>query len=197
MKKSVIFLCALFISVSAFSQNRRIRVFDNTQPIPEPVVFVPVNELKFNLGTAIFASYPEIFFERIFDESLGFGLSAGVRIGENNFYQTFNFHLMSHFRWYLFTSSAISNDMPGAGLFIEANGGVFNRDFTRWGYWDGDRWTPDRTYESKTGAGLGMGVGLKVVMNNNWLFESSLIVGRDFVNNALYPRFGLSVGRRF
>ena len=193
MKKNIIILCALLISVSAFSQQQQRRGFFNRVPEPVPVVFTPVNELKFNLGTAIFASYPEIAFERIFEESLGFGFSAGFRIGENNQHERFNFHVMSHFRWYLFSGDY----HPGAGFFVEVNGGVFNRDLWKTGDWDGDRWVPNRRYESKTGAGFGMGAGWKFVMDNNWLFETSFIVGRDFVNESIYPYFGVSVGRRF
>ena len=196
MKKVVFILCALFISTSAFSQNENLEVF------------VPVNELKLNLGSAIFMSYPEIAFERIFEESMSFGFSAGVRIGENNLYERFNFHAMSHFRWYFgdFNPFLWWNWMfigqnqnrttarkPGTGFFVEANAGVFDRRIRT----SGNFWDRDRVYEDKFGAGIGMGFGWKFVMDNNWLFESSFIFGRDFVNNTLYPHFGLSIGRRF
>ena len=76
MKKHLLLIFALFVSLSMFSQ-RTYRAFGwkLTKDIPK-------NELKINLGTSIFASFPEIAYERIINSDLSAGASLGVSLDD-------------------------------------------------------------------------------------------------------------------
>jgi hypothetical protein len=189
MQKIIIILCALFISVSAFSQQTERRGMFNRQPVPEPVVFTPVNELSFNLMSAIFWSYPEIAFERVFREDMSFGISAGFHAGRYNDFAGIKFNLTPYFRWF-FGGNRTSMSKPGAGFFIEANGAILYREAIVWSGWSSSS-------NNEFGAGIGMSIGWKFVSTNNWTSEVSFGAGRDFTNDRMYPRIGVSVGRRF
>jgi len=190
MKKSIIIVCVLLISVSAFSQQQQRRGIVNRTPEPVPVVFTPKNEWRVNLPATMIGLYPEITYERIFREDLSFGLTVGFLLGDatNNFYEDLRFNFTPHFRWY-FGGNRPSANRPGAGFFIEANAAIIYRDIYRW------RW--DREDNLQLGAGLGSGIGWKYVSTNNWVGEFMFGIGRDFVNDDIIPRFGLSIGRRF
>ena len=190
MKKSIIILCALFISVSAFSQQQQRRGFFNRVPEPVPVVFTPVNELSFNLMSAVFWSHPEITYERVFREDMSFGVSVGLLTRSENWNDRIIFNVTPYARWF-FGGSRTSMNKPGAGFFVEANGAILYREVWNWS--GGGLINNNNEF----GAGVGMGIGWKFVSANNWTSEILLGGGRDFINDMLYPRFGVSVGRRF
>ena len=184
MKKSIVILFALFMSIPLFSQQQQqSRGFLRRQQ-PPVEVFAPVNELKLNLALTIFGSYPEISYERVFKEDLSFGFSAGVGIGDR---YIMNYNLTPYFRWF-FGGSSRSMEKIGAGLFLEANGALFGIE-----HYNNDSWRFENTF----GAGIGMAVGWKYVSRNNWVGEFYFGGGRDFVNDDLFPRMGISIGKRF
>ena len=80
-----------------------------------------------------------------------------------------------------------------AGFFIEANSIVVNYVDTI--YYNGST----NTYETKTGFGLGAAAGAKFLTKNNLIGEVYGGVGRVFGDNSLgaYPRFGITLGKRF
>ena len=186
MKKNVVILLALFMSIPVFSQQQQqqSRSFLRRQQ-PPVEVFTPVNELKLNLPLTIFGSYPEISYERVFKEDLSFGFSAGVGLSDR---YTLNYNLTPYFRWF-FGGNSRSMEKVGAGLFLEANGSLFGMER----YYDIWTWRTENVF----GAGIGMAIGWKYVSQNDWVMEYVIGIGRDLVNDGTYPRMGISIGRRF
>ncbi len=179
MKKQAILVVALLVSLTAFSQKtHRVMGWKISRDIPQ-------NEVKFNLGTTIFALYPEISYERVLSEDFSLGATLGVSLDEDEY--PLDFGLMPYARWF-FGGSAENLQKYGAGFFIEANGAVLSQN----GYYDSDG-----NSTSEFGAGLGLAIGRKYVTRNNWVGEFYLGAGRDFINDEAYPRLGISIGKRF
>lgn len=195
MKKISILLFVLLISTSAFSQ-RKYRAFGWTLQKD-----VPLNEVKINLPVAIFGSYPEISYERILNADISVGAALGVGLQKERYPITFAFN--PYFRWF-FGGSSKSLEKYGSGFFIEANGGVFtyNNIFKKTSYSYTDAYGNsvvgiESGKENDFGAGLGFAFGWKYLSKSNWVGEVYLGGGRDFVNDGVYPRCGLSIGKRF
>lgn len=185
MKKQILLVVALFISLSMFSQRAyRALGWKLTRDLPK-------NELKINLPTSIFASFPEITYERVLDSDISVGAALGVSL-DNDLYPV-NFAFTPYFRWF-FGGNSENMQRYGAGFFIEANAGLISVDTHNAEYTDE---TFVSTYEKDMGAGLGLAVGWKYLTRNSWIGEVYLGGGRDFVNEGAYPRMGISVGKRF
>ena len=127
MKKIALFLFALLISVSVFSQQN-----------------VPRNEISLNLFNTAILQYPEISFERILNHDMSVGASIGAG-GHGDYFQSFN--LTPFARWF-FGGNRGDADRLARGFFIEANCSFF-RYKNRWTYEDG--------HTSAFGIGLGIG----------------------------------------
>jgi hypothetical protein len=191
MKKITIFLAAVLISFSAFSQKRT-RSFMGWHLAKDAPA--KLNEVKLNLGTSIFALYPEFSYERIISEDFGLGASAGIALDSGSDYPM-NFAFTPYARWY-FGGNANNLQKYGAGFFIEANGSLFSTKFAKEiNYYENSTITHNNG--DGFGAGLGVGVGWKYLSRNNWVGEFLLGVGRDFVNDDAYPRVGITIGKRF
>jgi len=185
MKKQIVLAVVLLISLSAFSQKtHRVMGWKISKDIPQ-------NELKLNLGTTIFGSFPEITYERILDSDISVGASAGIALDEDLY--AYNFTLIPYVRWF-FGGNAENLQKYGAGFFIEANGGLFTVDSDELFYENGAYGSRS---ETETGAGLGMALGWKYLTRNNWVGELYFGAGRDFVNDGAYPRMGITIGKRF
>jgi len=185
MKRQSLLTVALLISLTTFSQKtHRVMGWKISRDLPQ-------NELKLNLGTTIFGSFPEITYERILESDLSVGVSAGFSLDEDLY--PINFAMMPYVRWF-FGGSANNLQKYGAGFFIEANGGLIGRDTEEIDYVNGDTYL--RT-ENSIGAGLGLALGWKYLTGNNWVGELYFGAGRDFVNDDAYPRLGISIGKRF
>src|SRR5690554_716597 len=116
MKKHAVVIIALFVSLSLFSQKTyRAMGWKLSRDISQ-------NELKLNLGTSIFGSFPEITYERILNADLSVGASLGMALKEDVYITDFLFS--PYVRWF-FGGSSENLRKYGAGFFIEANGGVF------------------------------------------------------------------------
>lgn len=154
---------------------------------------VPLNELKVNLPFTIFASAPEISYERILntDISVGAAISASLDTDRN----PYKFIFTPYFRWF-FGGSSESLNKAGSGFFIEANGSIFSYETNR-DYYESNKINSN---EFTTGAGLGLALGWKYISKNNWVGEIYTGVGRNFIKNdynEAYPRIGISIGKRF
>ena len=173
-------LIALLIGVSAFAQQD-----------------FPRNEVRLNLATTVFAFYPEIFYERVINQELGVGASLGFG-GAESYWLNFNF--TPFFRWY-FGGNRETTRVAASGFFIETNASLFS--YTGW------NWGPTSSYDSegypiwksksenRTTTGIGLGIGWKY-LTNNWVGELLIGGGRSFSNyRGGYPRFAISIGRRF
>lgn len=135
------------------------------------------NELKLNIPTTIFGSFPEISYERVLNSDISAGVALGVGTSSYNDYDL-GFAFTPHFRWF-FGGNCTSMQKFSTGFFIEVNGSLF-------------------TKESGGGAGMGMAFGWKYLSKNNWVCDVVLGGGRDFTNNfGGYQRFGISIGKRF
>lgn len=185
MKKQVLLIIALLVSLSMFSQKTyRAMGWKLSRDLPQ-------NELKFNLGTAILGSYPEITYERILDSDISLGASLGISFDEDLY--SVNFAFNPYVRWF-FGGNAENLQKYGAGFFIEANGGLISVDTDESEFVNGTLVTKT---ETNMGAGLGIAIGWKYLSRNNWIGEVYLGGGRDFINDGGYPRLGISIGKRF
>ena len=191
MKKSIFILAILAISISAFSQQRT-RSFMGWHLAKDAPA--KLNEVKLNLGTSIFALYPEFSYERIISEDFGLGASAGIGLDPDSDFPM-NFAFTPYARWY-FGGNANNLQKYGAGFFIEANGSLFSTKFANEIVSSGNS-TYTHNNGDGFGAGLGVGVGWKYLSRNNWVGEFLLGVERDFVNDGAYPRMGITIGKRF
>lgn len=170
MKKQVILAIALLVSFTAFSQKtHRVMGWKISKDIPR-------NELKLNLATTVFALYPEFSYERVLDSDISLGASLGVALDPDIYFLRYSF--TPYVRWF-FGGSSQNLQKYGTGFFIEANAAVIGRE------------------DSNSGTGLGLAVGWKYLTQNNWIGELYFGGGRDFANDGAYPRFGVSVGKRF
>lgn len=185
MKKQAFLIIALFASLSLFSQNTyRAFGWKLTRDIPQ-------NELKLNLGTTIFGSFPEISYERILDSDISVGAAVGFSLNDDLY--PVNYAITPYVRWF-FGGNAENLQKMGAGFFIEANGGLISTDKEEADYINE---TYVSTTETSLGAGLGIALGWKYLSRNNWAGEIYFGGGRDFVNDGGYPRLGITVGKRF
>jgi hypothetical protein len=142
------------------------------------------NEIKFNVGYLL-GGYPEISYERVLNDESSVGLSAGVNI-ENVIYK---FSFIPYYRVYF-------GKKPAAGFFMEGNLALFSQDGAEYDYRRGIQ-----TYTNFLGFGAGIGLGGKFITKKGFIVELLGGLGRNFVNsdviNEVYPRFGISIGKRF
>lgn len=183
MKKSILFSLLLFMSITVFSQ-----VNSNHELKKSLISEFDRHELKLNLPMTIFGSYPEITYEYLLNEDFSIGATAGFSLkSEANTY--IKYAVMPYARWF-FGGSYTSLQKYAAGFFLEANAAIFDGEANY--TWIGD----DNAFE--VGAGLGIAFGWKYVSLNNWIGEVYFGMGRDFIGeDRLYPRVGISIGKRF
>jgi len=136
------------------------------------------NEFKINVGYAI-AGLPEMTYEYIIDEGGAVGLSLAFSIDENI---DFDFIAVPYYRLYFGKKRA-------AGFFIEANAGIFSDE------------NDNNPGQNAIGFGPGLAVGGKFLTKSGWVAELVFGGGRNFVNQSVisdvYPRLGISLGKRF
>ena len=173
MKKTVLFLCFLYPLIT-YSQDGE--AFKK-------------NDIKLNAAYLI-AGDTEISYERILDEEVGIGVSAGFRFDKDVEYK---YSFIPHARFYF-------SRKPGAGFFMEGNVAL---------YWEkGYRVTYLGPYSvhvyddaSIFGFGGGLGVGGKFISRRGIIGELLGGIGRTFTNtdqlDVIYPRFGVLIGKRF
>jgi hypothetical protein len=176
-----IFIISTIISTAAFAQP----------PHREQGKDLKNNEIKINVGSTAFA-FPEFTYERIIGEDMGVGLSGAFSLVKD---YAINFQIVPYYRMYFSRKKA-------AGFFIEANFGIV-----------GQTW-PDYYYDYSTGyprynnnpntvnAGFGVAAGFKFINRNGFIGEAFGGLGRllgneDLLYLEVYPRVGVSLGKRF
>lgn len=185
MKKQLLLIAALLVSLASFSQKtHRVMGWKISRDLPQ-------NELKLNLGTTIFGSFPEISYEKLLNSDISVGASMGFAL-EKDLYPL-DFEMIPYVRWF-FGGSAENLQKYGAGFFIEANAAFFSKDINEVEYEYG---SVTSYTKNTTGAGMGIAMGWKYLTRNNWVGELNFGIGRDFVNDGAYPRLGISIGKRF
>jgi hypothetical protein len=185
MKKQILLIIAMLVSLASFSQKtHRVMGWKVSRDLPQ-------NELKLNLGTTIFGSFPEVTYERILDSDISVGASLGFALDKELY--PVNLALIPYVRWF-FGGGAENLQKYGAGFFIEANGALFSKDTNETDFQNGAYVSFS---ENNAGAGLGLALGWKYLTRNNWVGEVYFGAGRDFANDGAYPRLGISIGKRF
>ena len=144
----------------------------------------PKNELKTNVLNDLFGIVT-LNYERILNEESGVGLNLGfVAIDDADA----NLTLSPYYRMYF-------GNKPAAGFFAEGTGTIITYKSSNI---DGD--------DGITG-GIGFAVGTKLLSKNDWVFEGFAgltrvfldtdIFGNDGGSGFVYPRLGISIGKRF
>lgn len=128
---------------------------------------------------------------------MGVGIALAVRLtDENTFGSRFNFIITPHYRLYFGNKKA-------NGFFIEGNAGVVSYKEADYSSLPYTSYPPDFDYSSLdknyTKIGLGVAAGAKFLTRNGFLGEAYLGVGRVFGSTSIdvYPRMGLTIGKRF
>ena len=185
MKKQMLLIAVLLVSLASFSQQtHRVMGWKVSQDLPQ-------NELKLNLGTTIFGSFPEITYERMLNSDISLGASLGFALDEELY--PLDFAFTPYVRWF-FGGSAENLQKYGAGFFIEANAALFSKDTEETDFQNGSYVS---FTENTAGAGLGVAMGWKYLTRNNWVGELYFGAGRNFANDGAYPRLGITIGKRF
>lgn len=150
----------------------------------------PKNEIKLNAIYTLFG-LPEITYERALNQFSSVGASVFYGAARNT---NVGIGLFPFYRWYF------GHKKPVCGFFLEGNAGIYTQDVTR--FISGPTFYYMTTKKEIQG-GLGIGLGGKFEVHKVWTAEILGGLGRNFLytdnfdNNVIYPRFGLSIGRRF
>ena len=177
MKKIALTLFSAF-SFLTFAQTSE-EVVQNSAPLQQ----MGNNELKLNIFYTTLG-IPELTYERLLNDNSGVGVSVGFAI-ESPEEMQYRFGVMPYYRMYFGNKKA-------SGFFIEANAASIT-------YADDYYDEFQQTEEQKTNFGLGAAVGGKFLSRNGLIGEVTAGVGRLFGDSSLdaYPRFGISLGKRF
>lgn len=150
------------------------------------------NEIKLNLLNSVLG-LPEVSFERLLQSNMSVGFTMGVGIGNgNDDFSQYRFLAIPYYRVYF-------GDTNGAGFFIEGNMGLGNVRQND-SFYDQLSNQIKENKETRFNFGLGAAIGKKYLTKNNYLGEIFGGVGRFFGNNTtadVYPRIGISLGKRF
>ena len=149
------------------------------------------NEVRLNT-LYLPAGYPELTYERALGRKSAIGITAGGFIGSPgpNYATdmiTSDFAFLPHYRYYF-------GKRITSGFFIENNINIFYNEY-------------DLGDENGFGVGLGLAVGAKFNLNNNWSVDLVTGGGLNFQQEPCensyycfpdaYPRLGISLGKRF
>ncbi len=183
MKKVTLITFVLLLGVAVFAQEK------------ENSFLSKKNEVKVNLPLSIFASFPEVSYERVLQEDISVGASLGFSLDGGDTWVKMQFS--PYFRWF-FGGSMESARKYAGGFFIEANSAVYS--FKEFDYDAPPLMGVPHDTKKKTviGTGLGLAIGWKYISKNNWCGEILLGGGKNFAKEGGgYPRFGISIGKRF
>ncbi|WP_417884891.1 hypothetical protein [Zunongwangia sp.] len=147
------------------------------------------HELKLNLGMAV-AGIPELTYEYFLEDNSSIGFAVGIGLDEAEDL-ALRFIATPYYRLFF-------GKKQNAGFFIEANAALASYrdvylDYSYTGY-------PKMHDEKNTNFGLGAAVGFKLLTRNNYVGEIYAGAGRLFGDSndyEVYPRLGVSIGKRF
>ena len=122
----------------------------------------------------------------------------------------YSFRVTPFARWF-FGNSFLSINQTAKGIFLEGSFAVGTRDNYTYNIIPSNSWADRRIEafrEPKFSAGLALALGYKFVSKQNWSAELFLGLGNSFVyyeseedeifyEIPLYPRVGISIGKRF
>lgn len=171
MKKIIaIFICVLLSNLAAPAQ-------ENSE------LKLKKNEIRLALSSLLYL-YPEIDYERILSSNdQGVGISIAFPLSD---FDT-QFRLVPYYRFYFQKEST-------SKFFIEANAALLVIRNDWYDYSD----THGYSYSYRVNAGLGCATGYKYVNQRNGIVGEVYIgMGRALGSSYLYPRIGISLGKKF
>jgi len=165
-------LLLAFIFISAFAQDVK-------------------NEAKVNL-LGLITGLPDISYERILNDEMGLGLSLGMGLkNSRDYHSRYRYVVLPYYRYYL-------GDKYAGGFFLEGHASIISakKDLAD---------EPKAQEKFKPYMGLGAAIGIKIINKRGFLAEGLAGVGRQLNVNEnlrnksldLYPRVGISIGKRF
>ena len=184
MRKTLLVLVLLTFVCHGYSQES-----EEVAPEQEEGLYTGKDELKVN-GMYLLLGFPEISYERVLNQESALGISVAFEVEE---VFGIDFMILPYYRVYF-------GDKPAAGFFVEGNAALYVTDYFEYKY-DDNGYYYEETKNNEVGAGLGLAVGHKFMTESGWVFEVFGGAGRNFLSpdviGAVYPRLGLTVGRRF
>jgi hypothetical protein len=191
MKK--ILLCSIalmgFLNIHAQEENDQITKVEIVKDSSnEYASAYGKHEIRLNALDLVVHPAFHIYYERIVNESNGYGVSLFANFGEDN--TTYhNFALTPYYRFYFLNRK----DFGAGGMFVEVFSSFSSANFHdfRSGNKDKDEFQ----------FSMGIGLGKKWVNRNGFSFEAFAGFGRYFnkVDNGPegHERIGLAIGKRF
>lgn len=196
MRKVTLILCLLIFTGLMFVKAQ------------EDIELKHRHEVKLNIGSSIFISSPEVSYEYILREyfSVGAAIAFGLQTDELDVY---SFKFTPFARWF-FGDSFRERKNAATGFFLEGNSVIGTQEIYMPYQNTGSTREWVSNYESKFTAGLGLALGCKFLSRKNWATEIFGGLGHNFIyydefdefgatswNQILYPRIGISIGKRF
>ena len=184
----------IVLATSLFCSAQKVDTVKNSvQKKAEAIGHGGNNELKINLLFTVLG-IPEISYERLLADNMGVGASIFVGV-DNSLDLEYKFAFTPYYRLYFGAKKA-------SGFFIEGNATVIsiNEDYyipsSSFAMYPGNY-----VIKNRTSFGLGAAAGGKFLTRNGFLGEAYLGLGRllgdrrDY--SEAYPRFGITIGKRF
>lgn len=190
--KKILFISFSVLSLGAYAQEETTKVEIVNQF--EEVELLEKNEIRLNALDLILHPAISLIYERIVDESNGYGVSIFANLGDHDAtYQ--NFSLTPYYRFYFLNRK----DYGANGLFVEAFSSFSSVNFNDGWYGSEDNDKDEFQFS------MGVSLGEKWVNQNGFSFEVFVGVGRYFINRETenyynpeaHGRFGVSIGKRF
>lgn len=181
MKKTFrVLALGLLLSLNVFSQNGNRIEYNEFNGFPK-------HEVRLNLLTAVMG-IPEVNYEYFIQDNFGLGLA--LQVGLEDFTEiSYRAGVIPYGRLYF-------GHMPNSGFFIEGSAGLIYEKFYETYMIQNQRL---EQLKKETNIGLGVAAGYKFLAKNNWTGDIQIGAGRIFGNTnfVAYPRFGISIGKRF
>ena len=168
------------------------------------------NEMKLNLASTLFLTFPELSYEYILTQDFSVGAAIGLDLQSEKTNFDYKYKFTPFARWF-FGDNFGDRINPATGLFLEVSSAVGAQEVKIRHLVGGSKKIWEYNYENKFAAGLCLAMGWKYLSKNNWTTELFLGVGRNFIfyeyekddlydpdpNQVLYPRLGICIGKRF
>lgn len=134
-----------------------------------------LNEVRINALYTLFG-LPDFTYERILNEESAIGISVAIAI-DNNI--SHDYIIIPYYRLYF-------GEKYASGFFFEANSALSSEP---------------SYYGNRLALGLGIACGGKFLTKSGWIGEIVIGAGRNLIKpehaNDAYPRFGITIGKRF
>ena len=167
------------------------------------------HDVKLNLGSAVFFSFPEVSYEFILAEHFSVGGDIGFGLDAENT-DGYSFKFTPFARWF-FGDRFRTRRESAIGFFLEGNIATGLKEPSLSYKAPGRHSNGVPNYQSKFVAGLGLALGWKFLPKSNWTGELFVGLGHNFIYDEksyvdadfipsfefFYPRLGISIGKRF